>query len=217
MRDGAHCLRVGICEDQPLYREMLERLLRDVPGFCVRTAETVAEVRSQWPASEIDVALLDYALPDGTALDIGRELRRWNPDLGVVILSAVDRSLVLLDLDLDEADRWSFLSKNTMVSATTLIRAIEAAADGRCVIDPETVSARTPRAHGVLDELSGRQQQVLRLIAEGYTNQAIAGRLGIALNSVNNHVNSLYAALQLNASDRNPRVSAVRAFLEGTA
>jgi len=217
VRTGAHELRVGICEDQPLYREMLERLLADVPGFRVRTAGTVSEARAHWRAVELDVALLDFNLPDGTALDIGLEFREKNPDLGIVILSAVDRSVALLDLDPVEADRWSYLSKSSAVSATTLIHAIEATAAGHCVIDPGTVSARIPRAGSSIASLSSRQQEVLRLVAQGYTNQAIAGQLGIAVNSVNNHVNSLYSVLGLNASDRNPRVRAVHAFLEGSA
>ncbi len=216
MSAAPHTLRIGLLEDQPLFREMLQHLLSLVPGFSLQVASTVAQTRSEWNAERLDVALLDYELPDGDGLEVGRALQQANPSLGVVLLSAVDRSVVLLDLEPHEAERWSFLSKNSSVSTSMLIRALRASAEGRCVIDPVVVAARKARAGSRVAALSERQGQVLTLIAEGLTNQAIAEQLGIAVNSVNNHVNSMYNALGLNESARNPRVSAVRLFLAET-
>jgi len=216
MTSSVRRMRIGVLEDQPLYREMLERLLRSVPGFEVVSAGSVHEALSTWRAAELDVALLDFELPDGTGLDVGRALQQRNPRLGVVLLSAVDRSLIMLELDQHEAERWSYLSKHASISTGTLIRTLHASSEGRSVIDHATVKARVPRAGGRVEALSERQREVLALLAEGYTNQSIADRLSLAVNSVNNHVNALYIALGVNESSRNPRVSAVRIFLEET-
>lgn len=209
-------LRVGLLEDQPLFREMLCHLLDAVPGIEVAPAASCAET-VEWQADRLDAAVLDVELPDGTGLEVGRDLRRANAGIGIVLLSAIDRSQILLELDDDERERWSFLSKRSSTSASILIRTIRAAAAGRCVIDPEAVAAREARAGGRLSGLSARQLEVLRLLAEGLTNQAIAERLGIALNSASNHVNAIYAALDIDRETRNPRVTAVRIFLEETA
>ncbi len=216
MTTAARPLRIGVLEDQQLFREMLQHLLQSVPGMQVRTAMSLAQMRSEWDASELDVVVLDFELPDGNGLEAGRELRKVNPELGIVLLSAVDRSLVLLELEPGEAPRWSYLSKHSSTSASTLVRAIRASAEGRLLIDPGLVAGRRARSGGKVAALSDRQREVLSLLAEGLTNQAIAERLGLAVNSVNNHVNALYAALGLNESSRNPRVSAVRIFLAET-
>ncbi|MFC5338974.1 response regulator transcription factor [Leucobacter denitrificans] len=204
-------LRIGIVEDQPPFREMLQHLLGSVPGFRVRTASEVSET-SGWNAEELDVALLDFELPDGTGLELGRQLRRANPGLGVVLLSAVDRASSLLETE--DQERWSYLSKTSATSSADLVRTIRLAANGGSFIDPSVIARRTPRTGSPLTALSTRQYSVLTLVAEGLTNQAISERLGIALNSVNNHVNAMYSALGVNDKTHNPRVSAVRAFLQ---
>lgn len=204
-------LRVALVEDQPLFQEMLQHLLGSVPGFRVRAAGSIAEA-SVWDPHEFDVALLDFELPDGTGLELGRKLQRVNPQIGIVLLSAVDRVQTLLELG--ERERWSYLSKTSATSAGDLVRAVKAAAAGRFIIDPQIITRRRPRSGSRLAALSPRQYEVLELLAEGLTNQAIAGHLGLAVNSVNNHVNAVYSALGLADLTRNPRVSAVRVFLE---
>ena len=208
-------LRIGVLEDQPLFREMLLHLLRSVPGFEVVAAGDCAGVSANWDPRSLDVALLDVELPDGTGIDAGRALQRANPQLGIVLLSAVDRSQLLVDLD--EGEQWSYLSKNSSTSSAKLIRTLRASAAGRCVIDPEVVGARTVRAGGRLATLSARHVEVLQLVTEGLTNQSIAERLGIALSSVNNHVNAIYASLDIDRERCNPRVAAARIFLAETA
>lgn len=204
-------LRIAVVEDQPLFREMLRHLLSSVPGFHVRAAQNKTEA-SLWDARELDVALLDFELPDGTGLELGRELQRTNPNIAIVLLSAVDRVGVLLEVE--ENERWSFLSKTSATSASDLVRVIRGAAAGRRMIDPHILARREARSGSRLDALSSRQFQVLLLLAEGLTNQAIAESLGLSVNSVNNHVNATYSALGLTSAALNPRVSAARVFLE---
>lgn len=209
-------LRIGILEDQPLFREMLQHLLGALPGTGVSAAADCAQALTEWEARELDVVLLDIDLPDGSGLGVGRELQLVNPSLGVVLLSAIDRSQIMLELSDQEHERWSYLSKRSSTSSSSLIRTLRAAAAGRRIIDPEVVAARGAREGGRLAALSARRFEVLALLAEGLSNQAIAERLDIAVNSVTNHLNAIYSALDIDRSTRNPRVAAVRAFLEET-
>ncbi len=208
-------LSIGVLEDQPLFREMLLHLLRSVPGFTAVAAGDCAAARDNWDPQHLDVALLDVELPDGTGIDAGRALQRANPHLAIVLLSAVDRTQLLVDLD--EREQWSYLSKNSSTSAAKLIRTLRAAAAGHCIIDPEIITSRTVRAGGRLATLSARHVEVLQLVTEGLTNQSIAEQLGIALSSVNNHVNAIYASLDIDRERCNPRVAAARIFLAETA
>ncbi|MFI8594127.1 response regulator [Microbacterium sp. NPDC078428] len=214
-----HPLRVAVVEDQPLYRQMLGLLLSSTTGIrlvaaCAGAQDAARSLR----ASEVDVALLDLHLPDGDGLGVGRALRRENPGIGIVILSASDSMHALLELDADEAAGWSYLSKSSALTAHALVRAIQHTAAGRTVLDPAVTRGRAPRPHGPLDALSARQFEVLGLAAEGLTNHAIAERLGLSRRSVDAHVNAIYHALGIQSSTaHNPRVTAVRSYLAHTA
>jgi DNA-binding NarL/FixJ family response regulator len=210
-------VRIAVVEDQPLFREMLTGLLRSVPEFeVVATAGSVSDAAS-FPA-DLDVALLDITLPDGDGLSLGRRLQDDNPDLAIVLLSAVDRLGTLLEIPTERRQRWSYLSKTSSLSATALVSAVRACAGGRSILDRELVERRRMRPRGRLAALSPRQFEVLALLAEGLTNTAIARRMSLADRSVDNHVNAVYSALGIGGDqERNPRVSAVRIFLEETA
>ena len=211
--------RIAIVEDQPLYRQMLALLLSSTPALkLVAVCADAASAQRDLRADDLDVALLDLRLPDGDGLSVGRGLRRRNPGLGIVILSASDSMHALLELDDHEAAGWSYLSKSSALSAHSLIRAIQHTAAGRTVLDPTVTRDRRPRPSGPLAQLSARQFEVLGLAAEGLTNSAIADRLGLSPRSVDAHVNAVYQALGIQSTPRNnPRVTAVRSYLAHTA
>lgn len=211
-------IRVVVVEDQPLYRQMVGVLLESVPGFSVvGSVATLAEA-AELPVEEVDVALLDLFLPDGSGVSLGLRLRERNPALSVVLISATDAVDALLDTDdADGWHRWSFLSKTSSLSAQTLVATLQAAADGRRVLDPELVHRRRARDRGPVSRLTARQFEVLSLVAEGLSNREIAHRLRCAPRSVDNHLNAIYDGLDVKRDDRhNPRAQAVRLFLEGT-
>ncbi|MDY0830197.1 response regulator transcription factor [Microbacterium sp. BG28] len=210
-------LRIALVEDQPLYRDMLVGLLRAVPDFDLVVAAGSAAETARFPR-DLDVALLDITLPDGDGIEVGRRLQERQSSLSVVLLSAVDRLNTLLDVPEEQRRRWSYLSKTSALSAPSLVSALRASAGGRSVLDRELVERRRARPRGRLAALSARQFEVLTLLAEGLTNTAIARRLNLADRSVDNHVNAVYSALGLGGdAERNPRVSAVRIFLEESA
>ncbi|GAA2238968.1 response regulator transcription factor [Herbiconiux moechotypicola] len=208
-------VRVCVVEDQPLYRQMLTGLLGAAPGVVVEaTADSFAEaIRVE--LRSVDVALVDVHLGDGDGIDLGLALRRRRPETAIVLLSASDSSHRLLALPASERGHWSYLSKTSALSASSLVGAIASAASGRSVIDRSVLEGRAPVRSGPLDTLTARQLEVLRLLSAGLTNAAIAEELGIAVRSVDNHVNAVYEALGVAATSRvNPRVSAAALFLE---
>jgi len=210
-------LRIALVEDQPLYRDMLAGLLRAVPDFDLVAAVSSAAEAADFPR-DLDVALLDITLPDGDGIEVGRGLQERQSSLSIVLLSAVDRLNTLLDVPEEQRRRWSYLSKTSALSAPSLVSALRASASGRSVLDRELVERRRARPSGRLAALSARQFEVLTLLAEGLTNTAIARRLDLADRSVDNHVNAVYSSLGLGGdAERNPRVSAVRIFLEESA
>lgn len=215
---GLRELRLAVVDDQPLYRQMLASLLRGVPGVrSVVEASSAAEARRRIRPAEVDVAVIDIELGDGDGIELGRELRAADPELAVVLLSAVDSMHRFLRLGRAEVRGWSYLSKTSSLTSGALMTAIRATLDGRTVLDPALVAARTARRSSPVDALSRRQYEVLVALSSGLTNAAIADRLGIAVRSVDNHVNALYGALGLRSDGaRNPRVDATLLFLEHT-
>ena len=136
---------------------------------------------------------------------------------GILVLSASDSISTLLEVPGSEAAGWGFLSKNSSLSASALVYAIRAVAAGRTVLDPAIRAQREIRRNSPLTRLSRRQREVVALVAEGVTNAAIAARLGISPRSVDTHLNAAYGLLGIPASrERNPRVEAVRSYLQHT-
>ncbi|MBD8059459.1 response regulator transcription factor [Cellulomonas sp. JH27-2] len=215
---GTRHLRVAVVEDQPLFRSMLERTLGGTAGMQVVAAVgTTSEALRQFRAGFADVVVLDIDLPDGNGIALGVSLRRRQPSLGILLLSAHDAMDLLLDLPQDVAAGWGYLSKTSTTTEEVLVGAVRAAAVGETVLDPALLARMTPRAGSDVARLTDRQYEVLRLLAAGLSNAGIGERLGITEKSVQNHVNAMYATLGIDADpQRNPRVSATLRLLEET-
>ncbi|QCB94580.1 response regulator transcription factor [Cellulomonas shaoxiangyii] len=213
-----HPLRVAIVEDQPLFRSMLERTVAVDPDLrVVASCATVSDARRVLRPGTADVVVLDIDLPDGNGIALGVLLRREQPDLGILLLSAHDAMDLLLDLPRDVGHGWGYLSKTSMTDEATLLAAVRAAAAGRTVLDPALLGRMTPRHGSAVAQLTQRQYEVLRLLAQGLSNSGIAEQLGITEKSVQNHVYAVYGTLGIDADPaRNPRVSAALRLLEET-
>lgn len=211
-------LRVAVVEDQPLFRSMLERSFADAGGFEVVTSlGSAVEARAVLSPGVVDVVVLDIDLPDGNGIALGVTLRRSQPSLGILLLSAHDAMDLLLDLPRDVAHGWGYLSKTSTTSEATLLHAVRAAAAGETVLDPALLERVAPRAGSSVARLTQRQYTVLRLLAQGLSNAGIAGQLGITEKSVQNHVYAVYTTLGIDTDPaRNPRVSAALRLLEET-
>lgn len=209
-------IRVGVIEDQPLLNGMLADLITHTDGLeFVGSAHTIAQARAQFPGWSADVLTMDIELPDGNGISLGVSLRRRHPHLGIVLLSAYDLMDMLLDMPDDVRGGWSYLSKNSALTASTLESAIIASARGETVLDSRLVDLALPRAGSALESLTDRQYKVLQLLAQGLSNAGISQRLGIADKSVQNHLTAIYAALNIDPSgDTNARVKATLVLLE---
>jgi DNA-binding NarL/FixJ family response regulator len=108
-------------------------------------------------------------------------------------------------------EKWSYLSKTSSASVDDLTHAIVDTAYGRVVVDPSLLPP-TKRGGAGLARLTNRQRQILALVAEGYNNEAIADRLGLAEKSVVNHLTAIYQHLNI-GEEKNSRVAATLVYL----
>lgn len=213
-------LRLLLLEDEPLFRDLLGRALAgderlEVVGTFGTAAEALAAAASLRP----DVLILDIELAGGwTGIRVGLTLRETLPTVGVLLLSNHADAELLAGVRPEQLAGWSYVLKRSVADVAALVRAIEGAAAGLVVLDPELVRLRSGRLPGPLGGLTPRQRQVLELIAQGYANAAIAERLGLAEKTVENQINLLYQALGIDRGDGglHVRVQAVLTYLGRT-
>lgn len=217
MRSPGSTIRVAIVEDHVLYRDLLESSLQSTPDIeVVISVSGSTEAKQLIVAGNVDVAILDIELADGNGIGLGVTLRRNDPNLGILLLSGRDMIELLLGLPEEQRHGWSYLSKSSSASLETLLDVIRHTAAGKSVIDPVLIDRSRARPGTPVSSLTRRQFEILRMVARGLSNQAIADEIGIAANSVVNHLSSIYSALGI-AEGSNARVSAVLEFLSDTA
>ena len=214
--------RVVLAEDGVLLREGLVGVLSRF-GFEVVAAvgdadQLVAAVGEHDP----ELVITDIKMPP-TFTDEGLRaavsLRRERPGLALVVLSQYVQDQYASDLlDTGDGRRVGYLLKDRVVEIQEFVVALRRVLDGGTVVDPEVVRRLMHRPHDPLAALSGRERQVLAMIAEGRSNSAIAASLFISEPGVGKHVGSILTKLGLPATDdTNRRVLAVLAFLRSTA
>ena len=220
MAESDDRIRLVIVEDEHLYRDLLQTVLRLDPQLDVVGAyETADEALQAVPRLRPRVALLDIELGGVTnGVQLGLLLREQLPDLGVVLLSNVRAPRLLASLPPNEVSGWSYLLKRSVRDATVLRRAIDGAAMGLVMLDPTLVAGRQARDRGPLATLTPRQLDILELVAEGWTNDAIADRLSLSVKTIENQIVLIYQHLGLDRTRDpvHPRVKAVLLYLTET-
>ena len=212
-------MRVVVADDSVLLREGVVRLLEengfDVVGQAGDAEDLIRKVRAHKP----DVAVVDIRMPptntdDGlrAALEIRAEL----PDTGVLVLSQYVEEGYALDLVGESAGGVGYLLKDRVADVDRFVDSVKRVADGGSALDPEVVSQLVGRARrdDPLDELTPREREVLELMAEGRSNNAIAEHMIVTERAVEKHVTSIFGKLGLApAPEDHRRVLAVLAFL----
>ena len=218
MADAKTPIRVGIVEDEGLLRSMLTDLVNEHPRMhVVATAAGVAEARTALTPGCADVVLMDVELGDGNGVALGVALQRSAPETIIILLSSHDVMELVLSIGKNVSRPWSFLSKRSSVTREILYRAIEAAADGAVTLDPGLLDRSAPREGMPMANLSAAQIQVLRLVAQGFSNASVAELLGLSRRSVENHLQAIYKELGITSAEASPRVAAVLQFIQQTA
>jgi DNA-binding NarL/FixJ family response regulator len=190
-------IRVFIADDQLLVRQGIRTLLEMDDGIAVvGEAGDGSEAAARVPSTPVDVLLLDIRMPHKSGMDVLRELSAAGTLPPTLILTTFDDSDVVLDGI--RAGARGFMLKD--VSYDQLIAAIRAVAGGATVFQP-AVTERLLRAAGrvhvaadtPMERLTGREVEVVRLMAGGYSNKEIAHALGTAEGTIKNHVSSILA------------------------
>jgi DNA-binding NarL/FixJ family response regulator len=215
-------IRVVLAEDSYLAREGLRRLLETRPGLdvvadCGDLPSLLAAVDEHRP----DVVLTDIRMPPegrDEGIQAANRLRDERPGVGVVVLSHYAEPSYALALLEGGSERSAYLLKERVGDLGQLEAAIEAVAAGGSVIDPKVVealvAARAAGAGSSLAELTPRERDVLRAMAQGMNNAAVAEALVIAERSVEKYVHSIFAKLGLAWEDHvHRRVKAVLLYL----
>ena len=218
----AERLRVVIAEDNYLVREGTRRVL-EASG----EVEVLAAVGS--PDELLDAVerlrpqavLTDIRMPPGhdmEGIEAAHRIRSLHPDIGVVVLSQHADEAYAFQLLKDGTAGLAYLLKERVGDLEELLRALRETVAGRSVIDPlvvESLLARRSRvALSPLAELSSREMDALREMAQGKTNAAIAASLSVSESTVEKYANAIFSKLGL-AEERqvHRRVTAVLAFL----
>jgi DNA-binding NarL/FixJ family response regulator len=212
-------MRVVIADDSVLLREGMARLLEDagfeIVGQAGDADELMLKVRSWKP----DVAIVDIRMPP-TQTDEGlraaKEIRESHPDIGVLVLSQYVETAYAMELLQDSAEGVGYLLKDRVADGDQFTGAVRRVGEGGSALDPAIVSLLVGRRRGSgpLDQLTPREREVLELMAEGLSNNAVAGRMFVTERAVEKHVTSIFGKLRLPASpEAHRRVLAVLAFL----
>ena len=225
--DGRRPLtRLVLAEDHYLLREGLRRLLETQPDLeiaavCEDLESLLAAVEAERP----DVVVTDIRMPPGN-LDEGiraaERLRNDHPDVGVVVLSQYAEPGYALALFEAGTERRAYLLKERVHDVDQLVVAIRAVADGESVVDPKVVEAlvaeNSRREESPLNELTKRELDVLREMAEGKNNAAIAEALRLSERTVEKAIHAIFLKLGLAWETAvHKRVKAVIFYLSGTA
>ena len=212
-----------VADDSGLYRDLLTHTLTSYGQEVVGEASNADDLVSMVASTPCDVVLTDIRMPPSFSDDGLRacvQIRHRRPEVGVVLLShhgEVDYAMRLLQ---EVPDRVGYLLKESATSALELLDALDRVVAGGTVVDQSLVARlmNQPRSDNPLDQLTGREAQVLALMAEGLGNVAIARAIHVTLSTVEKRATSIFRKLGIDVGEsrENARVSAVLRYLRHT-
>jgi DNA-binding NarL/FixJ family response regulator len=209
-------MRVVVADDVMLVREGIVRLLREAGIDVVANAD---DLRRHVRLARPDAAIVDIRMPpthSDEGLVAAQQIRAEFPAVGVLVLSQYVEPSYAMRLLEEHPERVGYLLKERIFDIAILVDALRRIGDGETVIDP-TIVARIlgrKRRSDPLDELTGREREVLSLVAEGLSNKALAARLFVTERTVEAHIKQIFLKLGLDAGPgSHRRVLAVLEYL----
>ncbi len=192
-------IRVFLLDDHEVVRRGVRELLAVEDGVeVIGEAGTAAEALARIPALRPDVAVLDVRLPDGSGVEVCREIRSQDPSLKCLILTSFADDEALFDAIMAGASGYVLKA----IRGDELLSAVRDVAEGRSLLDPvatarvlERLRDGAPKGDERLERLTDQERRILHLIGEGLTNRQIGEELHLAEKTIKNYVSSLLAKL----------------------
>lgn len=218
-------MRVAVAEDSGIFRQALVTLLTTVGIEVVVSAGSGDELVTRVADDPPDVAIVDLHMPPtftNEGVVAARRLLERHPGTGVLVLSAYNETPQAMELFRDQPRGVGYLLKDHVTDVENLRSALERVMRGEVVIDPDVVSRLVEARHREheLARLSGREREVLALMAEGHSNAGIGKRLHLSARTVEDHVRAIFTKLKIVSTggppgpqDSNKRVLAVLTWL----
>jgi DNA-binding NarL/FixJ family response regulator len=216
-------MRVILVDDAPLVREGIARLLADEGVDVVAQLSDATGLLAAVRAEQPDVVITDVRMPPTSTtegLQAAIELKREYPKVGVLVLSQHIETRHAVDLLTHGSTGVGYLLKERITRPEQLVDAVRRVAGGGTAIDPEVVRIvfETPRTDDPIAQLTGKERDVLALVAAGYSNDRIAGQLGVSDRTVETHTSRIFTKLGLDADPgTHRRVLAVLAHLRASS
>lgn len=215
-------LRVLIADDEVLLRAGIARLLERAGMEVVAEAGDANEALQAVVEHRPDIAICDVQMPphgtdDGLRLAI--TIRRDHPQTSVVVLTQFVEERYPLELIGDDAEGVGYLLKQRVADAQSFVDAVQRVAAGGSALDPEVVALMVGRRRrdNAVEGLTGREREVLTLMAQGMSNQGIAQELDVTPAAIEKHVTSMFSKLGLGPEPlQHRRVMAVLTLLRAS-
>lgn len=193
-------VRIFLLDDHEIVRRGIRDLLEAQEGFeVVGEAGTAADALREVPRLMPDVAVLDARLPDGSGIDVCRDIRSAHPEIQVIILTSFDDDDALFSAIMAGAAGYAL----KQIRGNDLVTAVQRVSEGQSLLDPAVTAQVLDRIRNApvpkdpLAELTAQERRILALIGQGMTNRQIAAEMFLAEKTVKNYVSQMLSKLGL--------------------